>query len=186
QAAYGRASSDRGVEFSGGFRPAQGDRSGDRLAQQSRTDADDFGIGEQAVEKSGYVVESLGAAELEEEDRPGTQAQSVRENTGFCGVSSRYASNGMARLRRKIRPSGVARISPRVSSTSPSSAGPARRAIASLNVSSKGIPKRSSISRLTTTPWQSRFPMTARRRASSSESRAPRTVAAPPPSTAAR
>src|SRR5262249_37244759 len=183
EASDGRPSADRRVESPRRLLPADRDRRGDRLAQERRLYGDDVRVGKKAIQESPDVVERLGAAELEEEDGA---LQTVRENTGFSGALSRYASNGIARLRRKMRPSGVARTSSGVSSTSPSRRGGSRRSSAAANSSSKRIPKRSSISLLRTTPWHIRREMTSRRRRSSGVRRAPRNVAAPRVSTSCR
>ena len=82
-----RSAADRGVEGAGRLLAAEGDRRGDRLAQQRGTDADDVGIREEPVQEGRNVVEGFRAAELEEED--GAAAHSVRENTGFSGAASR-------------------------------------------------------------------------------------------------
>ena len=57
---------------------------GDGLAEQRRPDADDVGIGKEAIEKVGHVLLGLGPAELQEQNRPPrSRVYSVRENTGF-------------------------------------------------------------------------------------------------------
>ncbi len=102
------------------------------------------------------------------------------EKTGFSGAAARYASKGIARLRRKTRPAVVARISSRPSTTRPSAAHGSSFSRASAKSLSKQTPYAASISAFTITPWQRRFWMTVRRSRSSSDRRKPRNVAAPP------
>src|SRR5262249_23517322 len=156
------------VERARGLLPSDRDRGGDALAQERRPDADDVGVREEAVQKARDIVEGLGASELEKEDRAlRHRAQSVREKTGLSALAARYASNGIARLRRNTRPSPVARTSSFESWTRPSATMGASFARAGANVASKSMPNRASISFLTTTPWQRRLLMTVRRSSSS-------------------
>ena len=83
--------------------PGERDRRRDRLAQERRAHPDHVGVREEPVEEGRHVVQRLRSAELEKEDRAfGSQSPGRH---GFSGAASRYASKGMARLRRKTRPS---------------------------------------------------------------------------------